>query len=211
MGGSPQAGSAPLQDAGGDPLGALLGGLLGGGMSPSGGLPAQGTGGGDPLSSFLGGLQGGGPAAPDASAASADPMSALLGGLLGGGMQGGPAGAGAGSLGNNAFLAPIVEAIASKIGLPPQIGGVVVSFALNQLMGGQRDPQLAQMLGGKGIVSQKYLRDSGLVSQLAEQTGMDNKSAVKSLQQVFKAFGTQMSEGTMEKRQADLQSWLATS
>jgi hypothetical protein len=203
--GSPQAGSAPA--TGDDPMSALLGSLLGGGM-PQGGAPSQSAPatGGDPLSALLGGgmPQGGAPS-QGAPAMGGDPMSALLGGLLGGGMQGGP---GASALGSNAFLAPIVDAIAAKIGIPPPIAQVVVSFALTQLMGGQRDPQLAQMLGGRGNVSQKYLRDSGLVKQLAQQTGMDNKTATQSLQQVLQAFGTQMGTGTTEDRQQGLQSWL---
>ena len=61
------------------------------------------------------------------------------------------------------------------------------------------------MLGVSGSVSPKYLRDSGLANQLAEQTGLDKKTATKSLQQVLQAFGTQMSEGTMEDRQKSLQ------
>jgi hypothetical protein len=166
---------------------------------------------GDILGSMTGGSpQGGG--AP-ATGAGGDPLSAILGGLLGGGMQGGMQGGtpGAGALGNNAFLAPIVESIASKIGIPPEIAGTVVSFALSQLMSREGSSgQLAQMLGSRGNVSQKYLRESGLASQLAAQTGMDNKTAVKSLQQVLQAFGTQMGEGTTEDRQQGLQSWLET-
>jgi hypothetical protein len=135
-----------------------------------------------------------------------DPLSAILGGLLGGGTQGSVPGAGA--MGNNAFLAPIVDALAAKIGISPQIAETVASFALSQLLSGQNS-QLAQMLRG-GTVSQRYLRDSGLVNQLAQQTGMDNKTAAQSLQQVFQAFGTQMGAGTMDERQQGLQSWLGS-
>lgn len=182
MGGAPQSGDTPTPNAGGDPLGSILGSLLGGGMQ-------QGS---APL--------------PSAPGTSGDPMSAILGSLLGGGMQGGTPNASA--LGGNSFLAPIVDAIAAKIGIPPQIAEAVVSFALGQLVGGQRDPQLVQMLAGRGTVSQKYLRDSGLVSQLTQRTGMDPKTATKSLQQVLEAFGTQMGEGTTDDRQKSIQSWL---
>jgi len=212
LGGAPEAGSEPA--AGGDPMSVLLSGLLGGG-TPQGGAPMQGAPAteGDPMSVLLSGLLGGGTAqggalmqgAPEAGA---DPMSMLLGSLLGGGAQGAVPGGGA--LGNNAFLAPIVDAIAAKIGIKPEIAQVIVSFALTQLMSQQRDPQLAQVLGGKGAVSQKYLRDSGLASQLAQQAGLDNKTAMKSLQQVFQALGTQMGEGTMDDRQQSLESWLRT-
>ncbi|MBI5031475.1 MAG: hypothetical protein HZB51_13180 [Chloroflexi bacterium] len=182
MGGSPQTENTSSAATGGDALSSILGGLLGGGMS-QGGTPMPGQ----PMSG-------------------SDPMSSILNGLLGGGMQG--ATSNASVLGNNSFLAPIVDAIATKIGIPPQIAQAVVSFALTQLMSGQGDSQLAQMLGGTGNVSQKYLRDSGLVNELAQQTGLDTKTATKSLQQALQAFGTQMGEGTTDEHQQGLQSWL---
>lgn len=158
------------------------------------------------MSAILGGLLGGGmQSGTPTQSASGDPMSAILAGLLGGGMQGGSSGASA--LGNNAFLAPIADAIAAKIGISPQIAESIVSFALSQLMSGQGN-QLAQMLAGKGTISQKYLRDSGLADQLTQQTGMDTQTAVSSLHQVFQAFGTQMGGGTLDERQQGLQSWL---
>ena len=182
LGGAPQSGDTPAPNAGGDALGSILGSLLGGGMQ-QGSAPLQ-----------------------SAPGTSSDPMSAILGSFLGGGMQGGTPNASA--LGGNSFLAPIVDAIATKIGIPPQIAQTVVSFALTQLMSGQGDSQLAQMLGGTGNVSQKYLRDSGLVNELAQQTGLDTKTATKSLQQALQAFGTQMGEGTTDEHQQGLQSWL---
>lgn len=210
-----------------DALSGLLGALLGG---QSGGQNQAQTG-GQGLEQLLGDLMGGVNAAPGASS-SDNPLGGLLGSLMGGESQTGSANAGgdplgaalsglftgqtqenapsAGGLAGNAFLAPIIEAIAAKIGIPPQIAGAVVSFALTQLLSGQRDPQLAQMLAGKGTVSPKYLRDSGLANQLAQQTGMDSKTAVKSLQQVFQVFGTQMGQGTTEDRAANLQDWLGT-
>lgn len=187
------AGATPTAGSSNSPLGDIIGGLMGG--APQGeGTSIPGAG-GDPLSAMLGSLMGGG--MPQAGGQgqppqATDAMGAALGGLMGGETQG----AAASPLAANSFLAPIIEAITSKIGIPPQLAGAVVSFALAQLMGGQRDPQLAQMLGGKGTVSQKYLRDSGLATQLAEQTGLDKKAAAASLQQVLQVFGTQMTGGS---------------
>lgn len=201
MGGASPAGM-PTQGAGDNPLGALLGGMLGG--ASQGGTPDQAAG-SDPLGAFLGGQQGSGPAGgmPPPSA-SGDPMNAVLG-MLGGGAQGGTSGTGA--LGENSFLAPIVDAIASKVGIPPQLAQAIVSFALLQLMGG-KGAGLGEMLGGTGKVSQSYLHESGMVDELAQQTGMDPKTAANSLQQVLQAFSTQMGEGTTDDRQRSLQAWL---
>ncbi len=71
------------------------------------------------------GLLSGGPAsgASAQGAQAGDPMSQLLGGLLGGGTPSNSPNA-SGPLGNS-FLAPIIEAIAAKIGIPPQLAGVI--------------------------------------------------------------------------------------
>jgi len=191
LGGNPTNTPTENPSAGGafsDLLGTMMGGT-----SPNANAPTLGAS-GDPLGSLLGGLLGGGPTqanTPTQDAAGGEPMSALLGGLLGGGM---PGGADTTVLGNNSFLAPIIQTIVAKFGIPPQIAETIISFALTQLLSGQGG-QLAQMLGNKGTVRQKYLRDSGLANQLAEQTGMDSKTAAKSLQQVLDAFGAQMGQG----------------
>jgi hypothetical protein len=67
---------------GGDMLGSLLGGLMGGGDTPAQQAPAAG---GDLLGSLLGGLMGGGDTpAQQAPAAGGDMLGSLLGGLMGG-------------------------------------------------------------------------------------------------------------------------------
>ena len=70
---------------GGDMLGALLGGLTGGGETSQSGSAA----GGDMLSALLGGMTGGGETQQQSgSAAGGDMLSTLLGGLTGGGSSG---------------------------------------------------------------------------------------------------------------------------
>ncbi len=210
--GSMMGGGAPAQSGGGDVLGSILGSMMSGGTTPSG-MPTQ-SGGSDVLGSILGSMMGGG--APQggmpsrgmpASGAGADPLGTILGGLLGGGMQGG--GMGSSALGSNAFLAPIIDAIANKLGIDPKIAQVIVGFALSALMSGalgggnqQFDSAglVARVSSGKPI-TQKYLKESGLLSELTAQTGLDQKTAAKSLQQVFQAFSTQMGEGSYEDHQ----------
>jgi hypothetical protein len=219
------AGGMSSQGAGGDVLGSLLGGLLGGGGAQSGGMPSQG-GGGDVLGSLLGGLLGGGGTAQGGTpmpsrrgypsqqmpAAGSDPISSILGGLLGVNVGGG-----AGTIANNpitnAFVAPIAEALARKTGMAPGIAQVVVVFGINALLSGVAQQgtrkgfsssELVEKLSSGEPITQKYLKESGLLADLTQQTGLSQKTASQSLQQVFQALGTQMGEGTMEDRQQEL-------
>ena len=121
-----------------------------------------------------------------------DPLGSILGGLLGGGQQGNaPAG---GSLSDNSVLGPIIDSLAAKFGVSPQIAGAVVTIALTYLAG--RAGGAAAQKARKGKVSRKFLQESGLVGQLQQQTGMDSATAAASLSHVFQAFGAQMSGGT---------------
>jgi hypothetical protein len=216
-GGGAPSGGMPSQGAGGDVLGSLLGGMLGGGGTPSGGQGA----GGDALGSLLGGLLGGGMSAQGGMSmpsqqmpsAGADQISSILGGLLGTNVGGG-----AGAIANNpianAFVAPIAEALAKKTGMAPGIAQVVVVFGLTTLMSaatqkaaqkGFSPNDLVNKLATDGSVSQTYLKDSGLVAQLAQQSGLDQATAAKSLQQAFTALGTHMGDAPIEEKQAALQ------
>ena len=227
---------------GGDVLSSLLGGLMGGGGAQSaqgagdlgslmGGGGAQGAQGGGVLDGLLGGggaqsaqqgagdlgsLMGGGGAQ---GAQGGDVLGSLLGGLLGGGVpQGGQqmptASAG---ISSNSFLAPIVNGLAQKLGLPPAIAEVVVSFALTQLLNslmnrasaggapgmqslaspqrageGAGDLQMediSQRFQSGQAIDTKYLRSAGLSQQLADQTGLDQKTAAASLEQAFQLLG----------------------
>ena len=226
-GGGAQSGGMSSQSAGGDVLGSLLGGLLGGGGAQSGGMSSQGAG-GDVLGSLLGGLLGGGMSPQGGTpmpsqrgypsqqmpAAGGDPISSILGGLLGVNTGGG-ASAIANNPIENAFVQPIANALAKKTGMAPGIAQVVVVFALTTLMSaatqkatqkGFSPSDLVNKLATDGTVSQKYLKDSGLVTQLAQQSGLDQGTAAKSLQQAFAALGTHVGEGSMEDKQAELQS-----
>jgi hypothetical protein len=73
----------PQPQAGGDPMAALLGGLMGGGAPQP---QPQAPTGGDPMAALLGSLTSGGAPQPQPQAqAGGDPMAALLGSLMSGG------------------------------------------------------------------------------------------------------------------------------
>ena len=193
-----------------DMLSELLGGLLGGGG-------AGGTGGlGGLLEGLLGGAMGQGGGMPGGGMQpGTGGMEDIPGAILGGG--GGGTGMGTGS---NSLLAPLVEGIAQKLKLPPQLVQIVVTFVLGKLLGGsmgagaqpQQESQawprpgqdqppaqeglnldglLDQMRSGAGVQS-RTLAASGLTDELVQQTGMDPETAERALSEVFAALGSQM-------------------
>jgi len=217
----PTQSSQPAPSVGGDLLGSLLGSALGGGQTPSQGAPSAG---GDMLGSLLGGMLGGGGQMPGQMAGQGMPSQGMpsgggnmLGGLLGS-LLGVNTGGGASAIANNpisnALVAPIADALSKKTGMAPGIAQVVVVFALQALLsaatqqGSQKGfnaSDLVNKLTTDGTVSQKYLADSGLVDQLAQQSGLDKQTAARSLQQTFTALGTHVSQGTVDDHQQAMQ------
>ena len=218
---SPQRG----QRAASDPLSDLLGGILGGlepqqargGQSGSGGLP-------DLLRGILGGADG---------QVDMGDIAGILGGILGGGgaalgrtqpSPGAPGGilGGASSLGTNSFLAPLINELAERLGLPPAIANAVVSFVLSKLLSGSlggagsagpsrtapSQPQgldldhLLETVGTGGQFEPSYLRSTGMVDELAQQTGIDQNTAIESLQEVLGLLGGQLAAGRAPRRKA---------
>ena len=120
--------SQPGGQAEGDPLADLLGGLLGGGTSSGAGDLAGMLGGdsseqGDSIAALAGMLGGGSPQQGDS-------MAAISGNMLGGGGAG---------MGSNDLLAPIVNGISEKLGLPPDIVRMIVAFVIGKLLSGQSE------------------------------------------------------------------------
>ena len=221
----------------------LLKGILGGADSQARGQQA----GGDPLSDLLRGILGG-MAAPqaDSGQAGAGALPDLLGGILGGGGQGAGGladilgailGSGGANLGSNAFLAPIVNALAEKLGLSPAVAQAVVGFVVSKLLPGllggvtapapgssrrrrtKRSKQkveglnldhLLEQMGSGQAVEPTYLRSTGMVDELAEQTGLETDVALQSLQQVFGMFGEQLGGGQPPQKKRGLDHLLDT-
>ena len=196
------------EQAEGDPLADLLGGLLGGGTSSGTADLAGMSGGGSSQQgdsmTALAGLLGGGSQQEDS-------MGAISGGLLGG------SGAGTGS---NDLLAPIVNGISEKLGLPSDIVRMILAFVIGKLLSGQSGTGAAsasisgqpphadsaqsggldlgsllnQLGSGRGIDAD-YLQSTGMTEELAQQTGLDPDTATRSLQEVFNLLGGQMTQG----------------
>ncbi len=185
-----------------DPLAEMLQGILGGGM-PAGVGPAD-------LPSGSAGIAGG------------DPLGGLLEGILGGGM-GGPSDMGGmggqpGMGGMDSLLAPMADALSRKLGLPPQIGAMIISFLFSKLLGGMATggpgfpggmDQPGGMAGGaqprpssgipaEGLDLDSLLetmsQDKGMAKDLAAQTGLDEAVAQQSLQEALEMLGSQARE-----------------
>jgi len=200
-------GSQSGGQAEGDPLTDLLGGLLGGGTSSGAGDLAGMLGGdsseqGDSMAALAGMLGGGSPQQGDS-------MAAISGDILGGGGAG---------MGSNDLLAPIVDGISEKLGLPPNIARMIVAFVVGKLLSGQSGAgaasasisgqplyadsaqpgglelgDLLNQLGSGRSLDADYLQSAGMNEELAQQTGLDPDTATRGLQEVFNVLGGQMS------------------
>ncbi len=187
--GAPQGGGFPSgggMPQGGDPLSDLLGGLMGG-TGGQGGMPQGGGGLGD----LLGGLMGGGGAQ---GGQGGDPMGGLLGGLLGGMMGGGIGGASpqmGGAGGMNSMLAPIADMLSEKLGISREIAmtalAVIVPIVMNKLMSGNQQGGDMQR---QGLSFSRDEQDE-MIGQLTAQTGMDEQSAVATVNQTLAVLGSQ--------------------
>jgi hypothetical protein len=191
-GGGQQAGGQ-----GGLDMGSLMQGMLGGGEQQAGGQ------GGLDMGSLMQGMLGGGQ--QQASSQGGPDVGSLMQGMLGSSNLGvaGSQGSGAGS-----FLAPILEPLAEKLGLPPQIAQAVIGFVLAKLMSGQpsgsgraglvggpgQNADLTSLLsqaGSIGGVAQGDVEATGLHQELAQMTGMDSETASRSLATVINLMGGQ--------------------
>jgi len=105
------------------------------------------------------------------------------------------------------FLAPIVEGLAEKVGLPPQIVQAVVAFVMGKLLINRLRPAAAarrrratledirQKTNRCMRVTKKELRSSGLAKESSAYTGLDRATAEASLQAVLSQLGHQLGAG----------------
>ncbi len=210
---------APQQMPGG--IEDILGGILGGGQ-PGGTqqqAPQQMPGGG--IEDILGGILGGGrPGGTQQQAPQQMPgggIEDILGGILGGGMPGG-------NIAGNPILAPIVNGISKKLGLPPAIVAIGLSLILGKLMskGSQAQTQPGQQRGPgvpeksrqpgnldlddildrmrKEGVDRAAIDNSGVVNEVAQETGLGQQDAGQLIEEIIGALGEEGSAKPMPKQ-----------
>ena len=204
MGGGQQQGMS--QQAGGDLLSGVLGGLMGGGAQQQA-MPQQ-QGGADMLSGMLGGLMGGGQQQAMQPQSGGDMMLGMLEQIIGGqpgqGQQLGISQMGSMGGMNNpimGLLQPVVNQVAERLNMSPQIVTVVASIAMHYLLSSHpsTSPQapmnlgsVMQQLGRSGNLSQGMLRNSGMVNDVMQATGLNKQDAVRSLDATFGVLGSQV-------------------
>jgi len=150
--------------------------------------PQTSSGGGqqDMLAQLLqGALQGQQPPAHANQPENLAGMSGLLGGLLGGMGGSSPSQA-------NPLIAPIANMLAEKLNISPAIASTIVNFALTALLArGKRQPgagrsgQAEAAFDLDDIVNGDFAFSSGMAQQLAQQTGLPEQEAARSLQEAM--------------------------
>jgi hypothetical protein len=186
-----QGGAGKPSDNNQDPMGALVGSLLGGLQSPQGTSGNQ-----DLMGSLVGSLLGGG---QQQASGNQQPATGGLSGMMG--LLENVIG-GASSMGGNdpimGLLQPFIPPLAKKANISPEIATVVVSFVVHKLLAHHptsgRDStsfnfedMFQQMSSGK--IDQNMLRSSGMVKELSAKTGLDEATATRSLELGFSMVG----------------------
>jgi len=135
-------------------------------------------------------------------------MGDILNAILGGGGA---------NVGANSFLAPIVNGLAQKLGLPPAVAQTVVAFVLGKLMtglagggsplgagGGGRQPAgqqgldldgLLEKMGSGSGLDPAELHDTGMPEELSRHTGLDPDTAAAGLKEVLEMLGGALGGG----------------
>jgi hypothetical protein len=223
----------PIPQGGGG-LEDILGGILGGGQSMPQQRPQQMPQGGGGLEDILGGILGGGQSMPQQRPQQMPQggggLEDILGGILGGGQQpqqqpqmpgmgggimdiiGAVLGGGGGAMmGANPILAPIVNAISRKLGLPPFVVSIGLSLLLGKLINGaakraqqpRQSPQSAPSGAGGGLdlddilkqikgggVNRKQLENSGVIDEIAKETGLGAQDAGSLAEEILRELGS---------------------
>jgi hypothetical protein len=157
------------------------------------GAAAPGAGDQPDMGSLLGGLLGGAGASPGAGG---DPLSGLLGGLLGGQGSSGFTTAGSGSP-----LDALIQPLAQKLGISPEIASTVVTFLMNALISGKMAGRsetatttgidLGDAIAGFGgsKAPRASAANSRLAQELSQETGLDQKTAAASIDEFVNLLG----------------------
>jgi hypothetical protein len=179
-----------------DAMAQMVGGMLGGGQQ-------QGGGGGDMISQAIGALLGAQQSGAGAGAL-LDGLRKILGGTPGTG-QPVPVGGSPTSAGSSdpimTLLQPVVNKVAGKLGISPQLATIIVSIALRYLV--QSSPNtpgpsplnlgdVMQALASGRTPSPTALQQSGMVTEVMQSTGMDEQRALESLNATLGVLGGQL-------------------
>ena len=92
----------------------------------------------------------------------------------------------------SAYIQPIVNNVASKLGIPSDTALQVVTFAIHYLAS-NHGSKIASGADMSSILQQhsdaKFVQNNKISAQLAKQTGLDSQTAAKAMAAVFKQLG----------------------
>lgn len=211
-----------------DPLAEMLGGLIGGQQQAQSRQQQQAA---NPMQQILGGILGAQSGIPrqQAQRAAQDPLAEILGAAMGSGTSGGGLAdligmvMGGGNVGRRSASNPIANMIAGKFGVSPMIANMIVNFFMAKMLSGKLggmtqsgagqyapsqqqqsngldlDDLLGMLKGGGDIGG--VLNQSGFAKEMAEATGVDEGTAVKSVTEILKALSGARSRPTPVKPQ----------
>lgn len=182
-----------------DPMTDLVGGLLGGGKSQGGVNLSDGVDLGD-VAGLVGGFMGETQQPQGARQQQAGELSGMMGMLES--VMGGQ-----GTSQNDPvmmMLQPFVAPLAKKANISPEIAMIVVSFVAHKLLAHHPtsgrdsntfnlDDMIQQMSTGK--IDSNLLHSSGMVKEVSAKTGLDEATAVKSLNTAFSMMGKEVQSG----------------
>lgn len=145
-----------------------------------------------PWMDLLEGVLGGNPQQQQRQPQSAGGIGDILEAVLGGGAR-----RGQGQVSGNPLLAPFVGALSEKLGISPQMAGVIVSAAFGliaskMMSGGKKaQPQVGATSGLDldDLLDGDFMEKSGVAEKVAKQTGMDKSEATDSLRKAMEMLG----------------------
>jgi hypothetical protein len=126
-------------------------------------------------------------------------------------------GGGSSTMASDPFLSPIVNGLAKKLGLPPEVVQAAVALIMGKLLDNPLQPGAAELQASGELstarrrgttvedvrqkmnrgqrVTKKELRSSGLPKELSAATGLDRATAETTLQEVLDELGGQLGAG----------------
>ena len=202
-GGSPRPAQPQAASPGGDILGSILSSVLGGqGQTNTGGQSYP-----SPTNTGMGGTprvpSSGIPIGQSVPTGGGSSGTSGAGGFPWGDIVSTVLGAGLGGVASNTVLAPIINQIAQRFNIPPQIAQMVVAFAIAHLVqahlqggagqtqnGNFRVNEVVNGMGAPGGLSTTFLNQTGMPHELADRTGLDAATSTQALQYAFNALGS---------------------
>ena len=92
----------------------------------------------------------------------------------------------------SSFVQPIVNKVATKLGIPPATALTVVTFVIHYLAT-NHGTKIANGEDINGVLTQhsdaNFIQTNNIANQLAQKTGLDSQTSAQAMSEVFKLLG----------------------